>query len=266
MYEVDTEKQLYPAILAVPRQHFVADASREPLITGHSLPTQAAMQRLLGLIPPPPPDATVLHVGTGSGYIAAVLAQMTSQVYALERDAAVAALASSRLAALHLNNVQVIHGDAEQDFGPLPPCQLILCTCQLHSFRYLEPLPLKYQQQQLQLVTDNPDVQIDELLGMNGSGGVACILVTPNDFKRLWSHLDMSKRGNDAMSQQWVQSDNPDTADTLNQPADTINPYLVALYEASAKSFRKAYRPVFAAMKARAAHIAMTAVLKAAPQ
>lgn len=109
MYEVDTEKQLYPAILAVPRQHFVADASREPLITGHSLPTQAAMQRLLSLIPPPHPDATVLHVGTGSGYIAAVLAQMASQVYALERDAAVAALASSRLAALHFNNVQVIH-------------------------------------------------------------------------------------------------------------------------------------------------------------
>jgi len=362
MYEVDTEKQLYPAILAVPRQHFVADASREPLITGHSLPTQAAMQRLLSLIPPPHPDATVLHVGTGSGYIAAVLAQMASQVYALERDAAVAALASSRLAALHFNNVQVIHGDAEQDFGPLPPCQLILCTCQLRSFKYLEPLltehgflvvledeqdglsnlalyqkdngnlqprrnlgwidfsrrlqqsiidlgladeqlireasleakklqkplmqilskklnldehklfsslakerqllfkafdelvndidaslfnqfsrtfldrqrvlPLKYQQQQLLLVTDNPDIQIDELIGMNGSGGVACILVTPNDFKRLWSHLDMSKRGNDAMSQQRLQSESTDTTDTLNQPADTINPYLVALYEA----------------------------------
>jgi protein-L-isoaspartate(D-aspartate) O-methyltransferase len=54
---------------------------------------------------------TVLEVGTGSGYAAAVLAGVAGHVYTIERHAELADVARQRLAALGYANVVVQHGD-----------------------------------------------------------------------------------------------------------------------------------------------------------
>ena len=56
-------------------------------------------------------DEEVLEVGTGSGYAAAVLAQVAHHVYTIERHAELAHIAEVRLAALGMANVDVRCGD-----------------------------------------------------------------------------------------------------------------------------------------------------------
>lgn len=53
----------------------------------------------------------VLEVGTGSGYAAAVLAEICGHVYTLERHKVLADTAQARLEGLGYTNVQVKHGD-----------------------------------------------------------------------------------------------------------------------------------------------------------
>jgi len=54
---------------------------------------------------------TVLEVGTGSGYAAAVLAQIAGEVYTVERIGQLAEKAASTLSSLGTKNVHVLHGD-----------------------------------------------------------------------------------------------------------------------------------------------------------
>jgi protein-L-isoaspartate(D-aspartate) O-methyltransferase len=53
----------------------------------------------------------VLEIGTGSGYAAAVLAQIADEVYTVERYSQLAAKAAAALARGGFNNVHVLHGD-----------------------------------------------------------------------------------------------------------------------------------------------------------
>jgi protein-L-isoaspartate(D-aspartate) O-methyltransferase len=53
----------------------------------------------------------VLEIGTGSGYAAAVLAQIARSVYTVERIHRLAAKAARTLAALGYGNIQVLHAD-----------------------------------------------------------------------------------------------------------------------------------------------------------
>ena len=56
-------------------------------------------------------DERVLEVGTGSGYAAAVLSRLCSEVLTIERYASLAEEASTRLAELGYDNVEVRVGD-----------------------------------------------------------------------------------------------------------------------------------------------------------
>jgi protein-L-isoaspartate(D-aspartate) O-methyltransferase len=53
----------------------------------------------------------VLEIGTGSGYAAAVLAEIASEVYSVERDEELATSAAAELGKLGYDNVRVLHGD-----------------------------------------------------------------------------------------------------------------------------------------------------------
>jgi protein-L-isoaspartate(D-aspartate) O-methyltransferase len=59
-------------------------------------------------------DETVLEVGTGSGYAAAVLSRLCADVVTIERHAALAELAATTLAELGYDNVEVRVGDGAQ--------------------------------------------------------------------------------------------------------------------------------------------------------
>lgn len=70
----------------------------------------------------------VLEVGTGSGYQAAILAQMARQVHTIERHSSLAEHARRILEDLHLDNVRVHIGDGSQGLEAFSPYQGILVT------------------------------------------------------------------------------------------------------------------------------------------
>lgn len=72
--------------------------------------------------------ASVLEVGTGSGYQAAVLAQLVDSVYTVERIRALAEQARRRLNALGYRNVHVRYQDGGEGWSEKAPFEAILLT------------------------------------------------------------------------------------------------------------------------------------------
>lgn len=107
----------------------------------------------------------VLEVGTGSGYAAAVLAQIAQDVYSIERHQGLATGARGVLAKLGYNNVSVIEGDGSQGWPDAAPYDAIFVTAggpnipdslrqQLHiGGRLIMPIGPKETQQVLTRVT-----------------------------------------------------------------------------------------------------------------
>jgi protein-L-isoaspartate(D-aspartate) O-methyltransferase len=73
-------------------------------------------------------DETVLEVGTGSGYQAAVLAEIVSRVYSIEIVAPLAEEAGDRLRDLGYSNVEVRAGDGYQGWPEAAPFDAIIVT------------------------------------------------------------------------------------------------------------------------------------------
>jgi protein-L-isoaspartate(D-aspartate) O-methyltransferase len=112
------DARVLDAMRNVPREVFLADGMAEFAYEDTPLPIEAGqtisqpfivalMAEALALAP----GDKVLEVGTGSGYAAAVLSLLASEVYTIERHAELAELASRRLSELGLRNVHVRHGD-----------------------------------------------------------------------------------------------------------------------------------------------------------
>ncbi len=138
-----------PGVLAamgsIPRERFVpadlierAYADGALTIGGGQTISQpyivARMTEALHLGPAPTQGATgaestgprVLEIGTGSGYQAAILAQMGARVVTIERDARLASEARERLAALGYADVTVELGDGSEGWPPAAPYDAIL--------------------------------------------------------------------------------------------------------------------------------------------
>lgn len=73
-------------------------------------------------------DEIVLEVGTGSGYQAAVLAQIVPQVHTIERHAPLAESAQQKLNLMGITNVQVHVGDGTLGLPEYAPYQAIMVT------------------------------------------------------------------------------------------------------------------------------------------
>jgi protein-L-isoaspartate(D-aspartate) O-methyltransferase len=123
------------ALRAVPRHEFVAEADRALAYGDHPLPIGfgqtisqpyivAYMTELLELTP----GARVLEVGTGSGYQAAVLAEMGSEVYSIEIVEPLARQAAARLKRLGYDRVRVRHGDGHFGWPEHAPFPAIIVT------------------------------------------------------------------------------------------------------------------------------------------
>ena len=68
----------------------------------------------------------VLEIGTGCGYQAAVLAQLASEVYSVERIAPLLAKARANLRALRLPNLRLKHGDGNLGLPEAAPFDSII--------------------------------------------------------------------------------------------------------------------------------------------
>jgi len=136
------------ALRKVPRHLFVppaetADAySDRPLPIGHGQTISqpyivAFMTEALGLTG----GETVLEVGAGSGYQAAVLAEIAAEVYTIEIVEPLAREAQERLARLGYRNVHVRAGDGYQGWPEAAPFDAVIVTAAAPRI----PEPLKQQ-------------------------------------------------------------------------------------------------------------------------
>jgi protein-L-isoaspartate(D-aspartate) O-methyltransferase len=84
-------------------------------------------------------DETVLEVGTGSGYAAAVLSRLCAQVVTIERYESLATLAAATLSELGYDNVEVRVGDGAHGAPDRAPFEGISVTA---TAREEPPRPL----------------------------------------------------------------------------------------------------------------------------
>jgi protein-L-isoaspartate(D-aspartate) O-methyltransferase len=76
----------------------------------------------------PKPQDVILEVGTGSGYQAAVLAEIVSKVYSIELIASLGDTARKRLEELGYGNIEVRIGDGYQGWPEKAPFDAIVVT------------------------------------------------------------------------------------------------------------------------------------------
>jgi len=130
-----TDSAVLDAMRTVPRHLFVAERFRHEAYADYPLPIGegqtisqpfivASMTEALHLSP----GDTVLEIGTGSGYQAAVLAEIVASVYTIEIVPSLAERAESTLAALHYTNVHVRTGDGYRGWPEHAPFDAIMVT------------------------------------------------------------------------------------------------------------------------------------------
>jgi protein-L-isoaspartate(D-aspartate) O-methyltransferase len=75
------------------------------------------------------PDSKVLEIGTGSGYQAAILAEIAAEVYTIEIVPELGERAEETLLRLGYDNVNVLVGDGYQGWPDEAPFDAIIVTC-----------------------------------------------------------------------------------------------------------------------------------------
>jgi protein-L-isoaspartate(D-aspartate) O-methyltransferase len=123
------------AFLSVPREAFVSPELAEFAHEDTPLPIEADQTisqpyivALMTDLLQPQPDHTVLEIGTGSGYQAAVLAELVRWVYSIEVIPDLAEEARTRLRRLGYRNVSVKTGDGNAGWPEHAPFDGIIVT------------------------------------------------------------------------------------------------------------------------------------------
>lgn len=99
-------------------------------------------------------------------------------------------------------------------------------------------IPVAEEDGTLTVVTDDPDARTDQLERLTPKHRIACILVTPTDFRRIWSALDLTVKGSRFVAEQGGSAgdqpvENTASNDLLGKDSNkSISPYLVSVYEA----------------------------------
>lgn len=142
------DKKVIAAMRKVERHRFVPDEYRAVAYGDHPLPigyeqtisqpyVVAFMTEALRLRP----TDRVLEIGTGSGYQAAVVAEICDSVFSIEIVPELAQTASKLLKQLGYENVEVKCGDGYQGWPQKAPFDAIIVTCSPTKI----PQPLKDQ-------------------------------------------------------------------------------------------------------------------------
>jgi protein-L-isoaspartate(D-aspartate) O-methyltransferase len=124
------------AIAAIPREAFISG----PALKAHAYEDEALPIECEQTISQPyivaymterlhiMPDSDVLEIGTGSGYQAAILAQLARHVYSIESHYDLHRLATERFDKLGIRNVTAIHGDGTKGWPDFRPFDRIIVT------------------------------------------------------------------------------------------------------------------------------------------
>ena len=129
------DPRLLDAVRRVPRNEFVPGSAARSAWENRALPighgqtisqpfVVALMTQLLELTP----ESRVLEIGTGSGYQAAILAELAGEVFSIEVVPELAEAASFVLERLGYRNVQVRAGDGRDGWPDAAPFDAIIVT------------------------------------------------------------------------------------------------------------------------------------------
>ncbi len=128
-----TDEAVLSAMRRVPRERFVPPEKRphahgdHPLPIGHDATiSQPYIVALMTQLAQVRPGDRVLDVGTGSGYQAAVLAEMGAEVYSIEVVPELAREAAARLRELGYHNIHVRAGDGYRGWPEVAPFAAII--------------------------------------------------------------------------------------------------------------------------------------------
>ncbi len=128
-------QRVLDAMRQVPRHEFVPETFRQQAYEDHPLPIGeeqtisqpyivAAMLEHLAL----EAGDRVLEVGTGSGYVTALLSLLAAEGYSVERHATLASTAEATLHRLGYGNVHITVGDGAQGWAEHAPFDAVLVS------------------------------------------------------------------------------------------------------------------------------------------
>jgi protein-L-isoaspartate(D-aspartate) O-methyltransferase len=129
------DARVMAAMAKVPRHEFVPPDAEEYAYVNEALAigygqtiSQPYIVALMTDLLQPQPHHRILEVGTGSGYQAAVLAELVAHVYSIEVIPELAEAARERLARLGYHNVSVKVGDGNDGWPEYAPFDGIIVT------------------------------------------------------------------------------------------------------------------------------------------
>jgi protein-L-isoaspartate(D-aspartate) O-methyltransferase len=130
------DPRVLEAMRKVPRHRFVPDElvprayDDRPLPIGHEQTiSQPYIVAFMTEAVEPKPADSVLEIGTGSGYQAAILAEVVRKVYTIEIVEPLGRRAAEKLKGLGYENIEVKIGDGYQGWEEKAPFDAILVTC-----------------------------------------------------------------------------------------------------------------------------------------
>jgi protein-L-isoaspartate(D-aspartate) O-methyltransferase len=123
------------AMARVPRHEFAPERYRDQAYEDHPLPIAenqtisqpyivAIMLQAIAIAP----GDRVLEVGTGSGYVTALLAELAAEVISIERHQPLSSSARVLLQRMRYQNVRLITGDGSRGFAEAGPYNAILVS------------------------------------------------------------------------------------------------------------------------------------------
>lgn len=130
-----TDPRVLDAMRRVKRHHFVEPAFRDrayedsplPIEEGQTISQPYIVGRMTALLNIQPADR-ILEIGTGSGYQAAVLAELAEKVYTIERHMKLAQKARRNLEEQGYRNVVAKSGDGTIGWAQYAPFDKIIVT------------------------------------------------------------------------------------------------------------------------------------------
>lgn len=129
------DERVLAALERVPRHKFAPERYRNQAYEDHPLPIAeeqtisqpyivASMLEALELSP----SDRVLEIGTGSGYVTALLAELAAHVVSMERHASLADSARQLLQSMGYTNVSVVTGDGTRGFPEGAPYDAVMVS------------------------------------------------------------------------------------------------------------------------------------------
>ena len=178
-----TDERVLAAMGRVPRHEFVPVDFQAQAYEDHPLPigfgqtiSQPYIVALMTQLVNPQPGKKVLEIGTGSGYQAAVLAELTDQVYSIEIIPELAGRAEATLKRLGYDKIVVKQADGYWGWAEQAPFDAIL-------------------------VTAAPDHVPQPLVNQLAEGGVMVIPVgPPGGYQSLWI---LERHGEEIIRTNW---------------------------------------------------------------